>query len=160
VFTVGLPSTIGPDTSMRDVQEFAVGSNPDFTRWLRQNGYEPVPGAPEAEGDSVAWYLPSAPPYAFWVERSKLDDRDWHSATRSEAHGGTYFAQADSSQIVIADYAPAAVLVLDETSYPGWTVTVNGQPADVESVGGRLAVVLPEKPADSGSVNISFGYKA
>ncbi|MEO8397716.1 MAG: hypothetical protein ABI700_32275, partial [Chloroflexota bacterium] len=37
----------------------------------------------------------------------------------------------------------ASVVVVQEVSYPGWRVEVDGKPADLESVGGLIGVVLP-----------------
>jgi hypothetical protein len=58
----------------------------------------------------------------------------------------------------VSDHKPGSVLTVQETSYPGWTVTVDGKPAQIESVGGRIGVRLPDKPAGS-TTSVLFAYK-
>ncbi len=159
IFTFGRPSTIGPDSTMRFNPEFSVGANKDYVNWMRYNGYLPIPDAPVKEGDATAWYNPTAPSYAFWMPRSAVAIRDWQPISRSETTAVDYYHQIDSVIVNIGDYTPNALLIIDETAYPGWWVTVDGQPAIVESVGGRLAVALPDKNADGGTTQVIFGYR-
>ncbi len=159
IFTVGLPATVGPDLSMHGNEEFAVGSNPDFIKWLKNNGFQPVPGAPVGEGNAIAWQNPMAPPYAFTIERSKLQDRDWHPIARAEVNEVSYYHRITNVETEVGDYPPDSLLVIDETAYPGWIATIDGQPVDTESVGSRMAVVLPDKPAGSAPTNVTFSYR-
>ena len=55
---------------------------------------------------------------------------------------------------VQVDAPDAGYLVLSETSYPGWSATVNGQAAPVEQVNGALRAV----PVPAGAAKVSLRY--
>jgi uncharacterized membrane protein YfhO len=49
------------------------------------------------------------------------------------------------------------VLVVGETAYPGWEVSVNGESAPLESVGGLMGVTLPDQL--TGTTQVIFSYR-
>src|SRR5262249_12975263 len=69
----------------------------------------------------------------------------------------SYTHNIDSIQVDLDHYSADAVLVVNETAYPGWQVSVNGQAAKLESVGERLAIVLPEQ--GSAPTRVVFEYR-
>ncbi len=158
IFTFGIPSTIGPDSTMRFQPQFSVGTHPSYVGWMKDNGYVPLSGATIFEGQPIAWYNAAAPGYAFTVLRSALENRDWHPLTAAETHPVTYFNQIDSIVAVVDNAEPGSLLVIDETNYPGWNVTIDGEHADLQSVGSRLAVILPDHLSGSPPLHIVFDY--
>lgn len=159
VFTTGVASTLGPDSTMRFWPTYAVGVNGDFTNWARDHGYVAVSDAPKLYNQYSAWYNPTVPAYAFLVNRPLLVQRDWHPLTASETQAVTYFHRINSIALVVNDYSPDSVAVINETAYPGWTVTIDGKAATVESVAGRLGVLLPDKVPDGAPLSIVFSYR-
>ncbi|HRE47629.1 MAG TPA: hypothetical protein PLD47_07890, partial [Aggregatilineales bacterium] len=161
IFTMGMPSTIGFDSSMTISPEYAVGANLSYVGWLTANGYIPIANAPDYNGTPTLWYNPESPPYAFWIERWKLTDRSWEVVRRGDVTPITYFHHMDSIDLFIdGAYPPNSVVVALETAHPGWFVEVNGQRAQLESIGGRLGVLLPNGRAPGGGTptHIRFYY--
>ncbi|MEP7290027.1 MAG: hypothetical protein ABI947_30130 [Chloroflexota bacterium] len=164
IFTNGLPSTIGPDWIMNSSPEYSVGANLNYIGWLKDNGYTPVLGAPPESYNKqpTAWYYADGVDYAFWVPRTTLISRDPNNGKaliRSETQPVTYFHRVDSVLVLPENYPPDSVMVINETAYPGWIVTVDGKEATIESVGGRLAVALPDRASGTGSTEVLFTYR-
>ncbi len=159
VFTNGLPSTIGGYAPMYFIGEFAVGNNYDFLNWIKENGFRAFEDSPQINDVPIAWYNPDIPPYAFWVPESRLIMDNGKPLTRSETQPVTYIHNIDSIDLIVSDYPADAVLVVNETDYPGWTVTINGNPATVESISGRLGVVLPSPRNPGEPTHVTFSYQ-
>ena len=70
----------------------------------------------------------------------------------------SYLHRIDSIIIPLDSYPQSGILVINETNHPGWYVSVDGQPARLQSVGGRLAVRLPP-PQEGKATTVSFEYK-
>lgn len=159
IFVMGMPSTIGFDSSMQESPEYAVGGVWNFTNWLQGNGYIPFEDSPQMEDRPTAWYNPESPPYAFSVDRALLTDRGWEPLRRKDVSAVTYFHRINQVEVQLeAPYPDHTVVVITETAYPGWNVTVDGQSAKIESVGGRLAVLMPSR-TEPGTVRVVFDYR-
>jgi hypothetical protein len=155
-FTHGLPSTLGSDRALDVSPEYAVGMGETYQKSLRERGYEPVSGAPRPFDTDVLWRNPNAPSYAFLVKPETLANRA-APLTRGETQPvETVTHNIDSIRVTIKDHSPGAVLVVQETAYPGWAVSINDQPASLESVGGRLGLVLPDNSAPA---EVLFAYR-
>lgn len=151
VFTIGVPPTIGvPSTYKREqlqyVEEFAFGDASDSGNgiWLLENGYLEMENmlVDEYTG-SVLDYQPEALPYAYAVSELTLLDQGDTPLTRSMTQPVTYYHRIDQVEVEVIDPDPATVIVIQETAYPGWTVTINGDAQPLESVDRRLAVRVP-----------------
>jgi hypothetical protein len=155
-FTHGQPSTLGSDSALAVPPEYAVGMGETYQKNLRERGYEPVPGAPHPLDTDVLWRNPNVPAYAFLVKPDVLANRT-EPLTRGETQPVTTITHnIDSIRVTVKDHMPGAILVVQETAYPGWTVSINDQPANLESVGGKLGLVLPDGAAP---VDVLFSYK-
>jgi hypothetical protein len=157
IFTLGLPSTLGTDTSMGGHPQYAVGANLNYVGWLKDNGYEAVPGAPQINDTPTVWQNGSAVPYAFLVDKTFMQETNWRALTNRDVSAVAYNHLIDTVRIVLPGYKENSVLIISETAYPGWQATINGTALRWESVGGRLALVLP--PATVSPTVIEFAYR-
>ena len=140
--------------------KYALSTNYDFLGWIRENGYVPVEDSPRADDVPIVWYNPDIPPYAFWVPSGRLTADNGKALTASETHAVTYLHRINSIDLIVSDAYPVnAVLVINETDYPGWTVTVNGSPATVKSIAGRLGVRLSPSPNPGEPTYVTFSYQ-
>lgn len=158
VFTTGLPPTIG-DEMWEYVEEFAYGDTPDSGNgiWLREHGYVEMEGVPVLDGiGSILDYNPEALPYAYVVAEHTLTDPATLPLVRSDTLPATYYHRIDQVVVEVEPPPPGSVLVVQETAYPGWTVTVNGESQPIESVHRRIAVRLP---ANFEPVTVIFSYQ-
>ncbi|MBX3065586.1 MAG: hypothetical protein KF726_21600 [Anaerolineae bacterium] len=157
IATIGSPSTIGTDCINGTKTQFAAGHVWEFLESRPLDGYEAVPNAPIAVAWSSAWSHPDALDYAF-VVNSKMLDRtpDDPKLHRYQTRPVTYFHHLQTVQVEVSSYYPHDVVVIQEAAYPGWQVTINGLPANVESVDGYLGVRLPD---DGQPVTIEFVYR-
>lgn len=154
IASIGSPPTIG-GTRLDDVPtQYAAGHVWDFLESRPAFGYKPVPGAPINIKWEVAWEHPQALDYAFTVKRSSLDGET--PMTRDETRSVTYYHRIQSVLLTVDHYDPEDILVIQEVAYPGWQVTINGTPAQVESISHYLGVVLP---ADGQPVEVEFVYR-
>jgi hypothetical protein len=158
VFAIGVPPTIG--TEQWDyVEEFAFGDTPDSGngRWLRDNGYSEMSNVPVMEGiGAVLDYNPDALPYAYVVAEQTLINQGSTRLIHAQTQPVTYYHRIDEIEVQVENVAPDHILVLQETAYPGWVVTVNGTPQTIESVHRRVAVRLP---ADVENATVVFRYQ-
>ncbi len=159
VFTTGLPTTIGGYLPMLFLGQFAVGANYDFVNWIKSEGFVPFEDSPQLNDVPLVWYSPDIPPYAFWMARTRLALHDDTALAIGETQPVTYFHHINSIDLIVNDYPADAVLVLNETDYPGWTVAINGAAARVESIGGRLGVVLPYPHNPGEPTYVTFSYQ-
>ncbi len=144
VFTNGLPSEPEFAEAMRWDAPFAIGIHDGYQDGLRFLGYLPYPDTPlDESGNPALWVKPDALPYAFVIQREALA-RNVGVVTRSIVDPVASMAHhLDRIEFTLNTYKFNSLLVVQEVDYPGWTVTVDGQPAEIESFDGALAVALP-----------------
>ncbi|MEO8397779.1 MAG: hypothetical protein ABI700_32600, partial [Chloroflexota bacterium] len=146
VFTTGLPPTIGAEQP-EYLEEFAFGDTPDSGNgiFLRENGYVEMPNVPTLPNiGAILDQNPEALPYAYLVSEQTLIDQGGARLLREQTQPATYYHRIDQVEVEVENAAPGQVLVVQETAYPGWTVTLNGEPLPLESVHRRIAVRLPD----------------
>jgi hypothetical protein len=154
-----IPSTIGHPNAMDFPPPYAVGAEERMVDWLLQVGFQMYPGSESLYGGRLIWYNPTAPTYAFAVHINDIANR-LTPLTRTEAMPlTTYTHNIDHIIVRLGDYAPGFIVVLQEVAFPGWQVTINGQPAVLESVGGYIGVRLPGKPFGASETIIEFRYE-
>lgn len=158
------PFTIGQNDFTRMWPRYAVAWD-DFQREaVARVGYEPVEGSPRPQGGirHCLYERDDALPYAFSIPLTelqaipKLDVDDTLDLSpfipieNVEHHVDRVALWANG------DPATELVVSASELAYPGWQVEVNGELAELESVGGQIGVVLP---AGNGSNTIQFAYR-
>jgi hypothetical protein len=154
IATIGSPPTIGGTRLDNVPTQFAAGHVWDFLEARPAFGYTAVANAPINVKWEVAWEHPDALDYAFLVKRSSLDGDT--PLKRFETQSVTYYHRIQSVLLTVDHYDPEDILVIQEVAYPGWQVTINGAPANVESISHYLGVVLP---ADGQPVTVEFVYR-
>lgn len=133
----------------------AIEYHGDFARWLGENGYTAQP-RPESVELATHWVNPDVPPYAFSAPATTFPLDRFDHLTASEVEPAPYHYMMDTIRINLDESDADQVVVVTETAYPGWTVTVNGQPAALDSVGGLIGVTLA---ASDEPVEIIFAYR-
>ncbi|MBL8162923.1 MAG: hypothetical protein JNJ61_13120 [Anaerolineae bacterium] len=150
----------------QSLPEFGFAWTPSERAYLNQHGYRPVAASPrvggfrclhrKADALSYAYLTPLALAHLLLPAENNLYDRaDFPSA------GLTDVERVEHRDDAIAVWVKEprlrrSILTLQERAYPGWTVTVNGQPAVLESFGGQLAV---EVPSGNEPVAVLFVYR-
>jgi hypothetical protein len=112
----------------------------------------------EYPDNNCLWRNLSAPPYAFSMAMSDLEVAE-DPLPLDDLRGVNYLGRVPEHIWLIASPLPDQQLVVmaQDVAYPGWIVKVDGQPAQLESVGGILGVVLP---AGDTPVMVEFIYTA
>ena len=89
--------------------------------------------------DYDIYYLPESLPMAFSVDYSTLVEDDAGELRKSDVAPLTPYFSGTNAVEIIAQAKAGEELVLLVTKYPGWKLTVDGKPAEIENVGGYLA---------------------
>jgi hypothetical protein len=180
----GVAPTLGTLDAMNFPPEYAAGLNPDYQSYLLELGYGLLPGyagvtrygIDAAEGmelkdrvvtvrhdpptyPTALWHNPNVPTYVFAVHIDDLRERIAPLTRREAAPIQSYVHHIDSIAVTLGDYDTGYILVVQETAYPGWTVTIDGTFYPLESVGGLIGVTLPPKPMGSGVTRVVFAYE-
>ncbi|MBL8146272.1 MAG: hypothetical protein JNL34_07800 [Anaerolineae bacterium] len=151
----GLSPTLGTVAMMTYPAPEAVEFHGDQARWLAEKGYVAQP-SPDEHLIGTYWVNPSIPPYAFIAPESIFSPERTEALRADEVTTAAYQYQLDTITVTVPWPSAGDVAVVTETAYPGWQVTVNGQPASLESVGGLIGVRLAESSAPS---VIQFAYR-
>ena len=151
--------TLGTREAMRFPPEFGVGVDGFFMNWVISNGFRVIPETIEMfSGAEWVWEQPEAPSYVFAVHYNDLVEQAT-PLTRYEALPiDTYSHHIDWIHVSLGDYTPGFILVAQEVAFPGWEVEINGQPAQLESVGGLIGVRLPDKAPGAPPTDVIFRY--
>lgn len=156
VFTIGLPSQVGPDALGHVPGNFGLGYTPGYLeQHLPFLGFQPVPGAPLTDyGPPVLWANPNAMPYAFIAETEAVRGA---TALFSPAYvqAASYVHHWDAIDVMLPPFTAPSVVVVNEAPYPGWAVQVDGRSVPMESIGGLLGVQV-----EPGAAHVAFSYNA
>lgn len=152
---IGLPPTLGTVEMMNYPAPESIEYHSDLAAWLDEHGYHPLP-RPEGITEGTLWFNPDIPPYAFRAPAALFEPERRDALKASEVAPVDYHYQMDTITLTVPQPEAGEVVVVNETSYPGWRVTVNGQPAALESVGGLIGVRLN---AGSDPAVIEFAYR-
>ncbi len=148
---------------LADVQaDFAMAFDAEERAWAESFGYQPIPETVLGGETFPCGYVnPSALSYAFTIPLDALADQAPNIPELSAEH---VTAIQPLSRIydhvtfgVNADPVQPLVVVAREVAYPGWQVEIDGTPAQLESVGGLIGVVVP--PDDGQAKFIHFYYR-
>ncbi len=149
----GLPSTIFDGTMQRPeipptelLPEFAIGITHYDDEWLASHGYEPMEASinPYTDGRPCIYRREGAYSYAWSTTMAQLDQYTDFLPVTETTPIDTVIRDYDRIG-VLAQASPDQDVVVTVTAvaYPGWKAFINGEPAQIESLGGQIAVVLP-----------------
>ena len=153
----GLPSTIFNGNFQRPaitppelLPEFAIGITHFDETWMAQYGYEPLEGSinPYTEGRPCLYRREGAFSYAWWTTQAQLDQYSGMFPVEETTPITSFIRDYDRIGVLAqARLDQDVVVTVSETAYPGWRAFINGEPAQIESLGGQIAVVLPRSDA-------------
>ncbi|MEQ8676235.1 MAG: hypothetical protein RLP44_19620 [Aggregatilineales bacterium] len=152
-----MPATLGNRYSMQLPPRYVLVYD-ERNRSIQQSwGYQPV-SLTDSGADTGLWENPDAPDYTFIIpiHRSADLSRVGREATTAVLEFSHHF---DRIRIVAPNSRDDTVLVAQETAYPGWTVMVDGQPAQLEVVGSFIGVRLPNKDENAPPTIVEFRYR-
>lgn len=127
---------------------------------IKRVGYDPVVGSPAPQGRSLFCLYEREEwlPYAFSIPRLYIQNANDETFNFDHIQPIEQVEHQNDQVTVWTRGDPDIQLVVtaSEIAYPGWEATVNGEDAELESVGGQLGVVLPPgaKPYE-----IVFSYR-
>ncbi len=90
-------------------------------------------------GDFELWMDPNALPYAFTVDRSSLFDQRPVTSVAEVRQVAQVTRKWPNQVTVQVDLPSPQILIVTETWFPDWRVTIDGHPAALESVSNFLA---------------------
>ncbi len=142
---LGMMPTIYPGDLSDLLPEYLISFDPDERRNWGEQGYTLVDGAPvTADGVPCLMQNPNTFSYAFSVPLTILQNRENDLLLQQTTPIRSVNRQFDHVGLIVSgDPEQNLVVVAQELAYPGWRVTVDGLPAQLESVGQLVGVVLP-----------------
>lgn len=145
-----LPPTIGHRRAFSYPAAYGFTPIEEERNIFNANGYRLLTNVPNVGGILALWHNDDSPGYAFVVRRGDIEWRT-EPLRRSDTLPVETYTHNVANVVVRLDdmqrYPPGGVLVISETAYPGWSVSINGKAARLESVGGRVGVIVPAEPA-------------
>jgi hypothetical protein len=161
--TMGVESLLLKDNRLLPAQYAATVEFP-FTDYLTKEGYSVVPDAPRPiGGNNHLWYNPKQLSYAFTVTKDRIvGRRGAETLLGSETLSVTTIDhRLDKITLQVGGWPENSVLIVAETSYPGWVATIKADnrepiPVIVESIADRIGVQLPN---DAQNAEIVFEYR-
>ncbi len=161
-----MQATLGRIDLTTSLPPYGIAWTQSEKDYLRTQNYRIIPDSPfvrEANAPCL-YYKPDALAYAYTVPVRLLQRMGYQEppayVTLPPAITTPvtrYERQPDAiALIAYADPYDEQVLTLQERAYPGWMVTVDGQPVRLESVGGQIGVRLPP---GTGAHQVVFMYR-
>lgn len=164
-----MPNTIGnPEISMyHSLPEFGLARTYEDTKIFYGYGYQLMLNSPyrwEIEAQCIYQNV-NALPYAYTLPLPIAhllipSDKDYTRASfppDTLADVTTFDRTPDQIALIITEPRKTrTILTLQEHTYPGWSVSIDGKPAKMESFGGQMTVELP---AGDAPVYVYFEYR-
>jgi hypothetical protein len=146
---------------MPTMAQFYLPAWDEDMNWLQAQGYVPLQGAPPLDYDAsrpCIWIKPDALPLAFSLPLAAMPAAS-AGLTANDVRPASAFARTGEHiwMQVMPESAQEVVAITQDIAYPGWTVSIDGQPATVISAGRLLGVIVPP---GSTPVQIAFSYTA
>ena len=151
-------STIGEINLLRSRAPYAFGWDDEDYLWLARDGYEAVVDSPRSQGVSCLYRYPRALSYAYMVSLSDMEAAYGEALDPQLTIPITTFERhPDRIRLRVSGNSERAMVVtIQESAYPGWQASVNGQTATLQSVGGQVGILIP---ASTDSYDILFEYR-
>ncbi len=140
------PSTVGiPEMNLWErMPEYGLPLVYSQRQYLFDRGYKPEQDIRAYNNTCFLRHPMKSVPYAFALpEGIFLQYWNWEQLSRYTMPVLAYENRLDTIAVLIAKQPIEQTLIVKETAYPGWTVTVNGVPAKLDITGGLISVVLP-----------------
>jgi len=142
--------------------KFALLKYAGEVRWAKGNDYHVLLDSPPAlELPHCIYELDHTLPYTYTVSRVALEGmNDPITDPRVDLTAFSpvplFERRGDQVALVVTTPRTEQIIVgVQEKAYPGWRVEVDGKPAQIESVGGQIGVILP---ASDQPVQVYFVY--
>ncbi len=158
-FPQPLESTIGQLDLTRSLPEYGIAWERGARAWLQENGYVEVMESPApADRYHCLYRREAALPYAYALPVTLLNQAPGDQLNPAIVTPIADFERApDTIRLLVPAWRVDPIVVtIQERAYPGWAVTVDGAPAQLESAGGQVGVVLP--PGDALHL-VEFAYR-
>ncbi len=146
------PSTLGsPLINLNKVKpQYAQVDYYDQIPWATSNGYRVVLNSPRgAEVAHCLYERKDILPYAYTVSKAwfeSMTEPEEEPVVNLNAFSpvSLYERRGDQVALIVTEARKERTIVgVQEKAYPGWRVEVDGKPAQIESVGGQIGVILP-----------------
>ncbi len=146
------PSTLGsPLINLNKVKpQYAQVDYYDQIPWAVSNGYRVVFDSPRAAEVAHCLYeRQDTLPYAYTISKGWLEsmtEPEGAPVVNLTAFSPVPLFERRGDQVALIVTEPRTertIVGVQEKAYPGWRVEVDGKPAQIESVGGQIGVVLP-----------------
>jgi len=132
--------------------EFFIGWDVPQQSYYQQQGYQVLTGSPVASqpGGHCLWRNPTALSYAYTVPLSTINRLEQSqtpiiNTDTTPLADDAIVRHPDHIWLAVNGSADQQVVVtIQELSYPGWVVQIDGKPAKLESIGGQIGVLLPQ----------------
>ncbi len=130
--------------------------------WTQRNDYHVLLDSPKSSETAHCLYeREDILPYAYTVTQAAIEDMNQPKdlpVVELKAFSPVHLFERRGDQValIVTDKRTESTIVgVQEKAYPGWRVEVDGQPAQLESVGGQIGVILP---AGDDPVQVYFVY--
>lgn len=164
---LGLEPTIFPQDLTEAMPEFLIAYDQTERDHWGSRGYVPVAGSPAADiAEPCVWRNRNVLSYAFTASLDDLNQLGQRIPRYKEFPLDPAITQPITAYFWQPGYiglkvnntsGENQVVVIQEVAWPGWQVTVNGQPGKLESVGQLIGYVVP---SDGETYNLMFEYTA
>ncbi|HEX2620770.1 MAG TPA: hypothetical protein VHL11_11495 [Phototrophicaceae bacterium] len=148
----GLTSDFYLEDLTEAMPEFMIPYYKEEQDYWVVNGYSPVPDSPKMEdGIPCIWRNPNTLAYSFTIPikdmlGTHLTPQDIRYPLDPKLTSPINVSRPNPALITmnfINSGTESLVVVIQEVSWPGWTVTINGKPAVLQSVGQLIGVTIP-----------------
>lgn len=155
---LGLPSTLGLIDLTRSPAAFAMSWYDNSGEFVFPEGYEPIIDSPRGPHVPCMFRHPNPLSYAYSVPLGRYVTTLAETLDASLTQPITTVQRLpDQIRLFVApSNIETLIVTVQETAYPGWQVTVDGQPGKLESIGGQIGVLIP--PGE-GVREIVFAYR-
>lgn len=142
---IPLASTLGHFDWTALLPRYATAWEPNVQQYLREQRYVMLQRSPDPwyNGYHCVYELPDTLSYAFTVPLHTLEWLQGEVAPERTTPLHAYNRLPDRIALWARAGETRSVVVVQERAYPGWRVTVDGEDARLESVGGLIGVILP-----------------
>lgn len=131
----------GDLTELPSAYFFSFGEPVGYRRVM---GYRPLDPALDCQWPADALHKPDAIPYAFAAPVSVFETNEVAAVESGFSPVEVVLLEPERIALRAENPTDAPIAVVAQTiAYPGWEARINGEPAQLESVGELLGIILP-----------------